>query len=306
MNFVPVVQVALLLGGLGLLGLIAANGRTAWRWMPILLAGFVGVAFAYHVLHPAFALESVRVDPPWAAAALLAVYTAVGASGAFRFTSWPTVVLGTALLGDTAVAAGLALAEPDDARRARLVVAASGASLISPWSGATVLTLGHGPWALSALGLGLALFGLAGGGAPKPAFARPDLGAAWRAGLVPLWMALLTWLFMLGAVSDLVGVALEGLPPMVPGHATAWLGTVAAILGAVGYEPGVALFSQDVILHATQVRGEWLADALRVGGSVGAGLPLLLATRSKLTVGLPLWVGQVLVAVGFLFLRYRV
>ena len=305
MSPIPVLKLATLLGGLGALGLIAANGKRAWAWFPALLAGYLAVAFLYRAVHVSWVFASLRDDPPWLTAALLAVSVAVGASGAVRAASWPGVVLVTALFGDLAAAAGLVLAEKDEGRRARLVLAASGASLLTPWSGASVLAMGHGSWALSGLGLGLAALGLAGGGG-MPTFHKPNLAEAGRSALVPLYMAVLTWMFMLGGVPDRCAGILEGLPIVMPGHATVWTGMVATIFGALGYEPGVALFGRDVLLHGSQLHGAWAADAMRIGASVGGGLPLLLLTKSKLTIGLPLWVAQVLLALGFLWVRYAV
>ncbi|MBM4369724.1 MAG: hypothetical protein FJ102_26170, partial [Deltaproteobacteria bacterium] len=208
------------------------------------------------------------------------------------------------VLGDLLVATGLALCEPDDKRRAKLVLAASGASLLGAASGASAIALGWGGWPIAGLGLALAGIGFVAGGEGaefKPQFApRVALGAA----LVPLWLALVTWLFMLGGVPDLGASFLENLPLTLPGRAPVAATAVAALLGGLGAETGVALFAADLLAHATQVRGEWAPDALRIGVAVGGGLPMLFLTRSRLSVGIPLWVAQVLLALGFVAWRY--
>ena len=296
----PVVKVALLMGALGTTGLILGHFRGAWKWLPVWLCAMTAVAFAIRVLRPAFALDSLVHDAPWLGAAAMAVFLVVGAAGVVRATSWWAVVLGTALVGDLAIAAGLCLAEPDPSRRARLVLAASGASLISPWSGASVLALGHGSLTISALGVLLAAIGFAPGGG-KPTFAPPDTSVTWKAALLAASYAVLIWLFMLGGVPDLAAMGLEAMPPVFPGHATPVLGGLSILAGILGTEPGGALLAQDTVLHATQTRGAWVSDALRVGLSVGAGLPMLVATRSRLSLGITLWLGQVGLALGWLW-----
>ncbi len=300
----PVFRNALALGVIGLLALVLGRAKRAEMWLPIYIVAAAGVAMGLRALHPAFMVESLANDPPWVTGALLAGWSALAATGLVRARAWWAVVLASALLGDLLVATGLALCEPDDRRRARLVLAASGASLLGPASGATALALGWGGLPISALGLGLAALGFAPGG-ERPEFKaelspRGLLGAA----LVPLWLALVTWLFMLGGVPDLGANFLEHLPVTLPGRAPVAAAAVATILGGLGVESGVALFAQDLLLHATQLRGGWAADALRIGVAVGGGLPMLFLTRSRLTVGIPLWVAQVLLALGFVAWRY--
>ncbi len=300
----PVFRNALVLGAIGCLALLLGRTRRAELWLPIYIVAAAGVAMGIRALHPAFLVESLRNDPPWATAALLSGWCVLAATGLVRARAWWAVVLASALLGDLLVATGLALCEPDDKRRAKLVLAASGASLVGPASGATALALGWGGWPLAGLGLALAAVGFAPGG-ERPEFKaefapRQVLGTA----LVPLWLALVTWLFMLGGVPDLGASYLEQLPVTLPGRAPVAAAAVAAIVGGLGVEPGVALFAQDLLRHATQLRGDWAPDALRIGVAVGGGLPMLFLTRSKLTVGIPLWVAQVLLALGFVAWRY--
>lgn len=305
MTLYPVVKIAIVMGGLGAIGGMVARLRAAWWALPIVVLAALGVAFSAHAMRWDFLGASVLWDAPWRSALPLAAWCAFGASGAVRTTSWPGVVVATALLGDVAVATGLAIAEPDASRRARLVLAASGASIIGPWSGATVLTLGHGGLQMSALGLGLALVGFA-SGRGEHRLVRPSLSLAWPAAAVVTSSALLVWLMAVGSVADFASFGLEGLAPLLPGRATEWVGFLAAIAGAVVYEPAAALFLEHALSLATQLRGPWAVDALRIGVSVGAGLPMLLLSGARIRVGLPLWVLQVCIAVGYLAVRYHV
>lgn len=306
MIWYPVVENAVKLGGLASLGLILARTRSAGIWMPMLLAVLIGYAFSIRVIHPGFLLDTLIHDVPWGRAALLGAFCAVGASGMVRVRSWLGVVVGTALVGDMAIAAGLALAEPDPSRRARLIIAASGASLLSPWSGASVLALGHGGLELAGLGLLLAMVGFAGGGALRPEVVKPNLPEAAYVASVCLWLALLAWILALAGVPDFAAGGLESLPPQLPGHATMWTGMFALIVGALGYEPGLSLVASDVMDHATQLRGTWAPDAMRLGFSVGAGLPMLFLAKCKMSVGFPLWVAQALLVLAFLWFRYPI
>lgn len=299
MMLYPVVKAAAVLGGIGILGVLLANLRRAWMWLPGLLGALIAAGFAMQVLDVDFVVESIAVDAPWRLGLVLAAWTAFGASGAIRVTSWPAVVLATALVGDVAVATGLALAEPDPARRARLVVAANGASLIGPASSATTLALGVGGWATAGLGLVLALFGLVGGRGAH-AVQRPDARAAWGPALTVALCVPLVWGMAVGNAIEFIGFGLENLPPLQPGHATPTVGLVAVIAGAIGFEPAVALVAEHALALASALRGPWAADAIRLGVAVGSGLPALVASGSKLTVGLPLWVAQVLAAIAFL------
>lgn len=299
----PVVENAISLGSIASLGLVLARLRSGRVGLPLLLAVLIGYAFMLRVLHPDFIVDSLIHDVPWFRAGLLGIFCALGASGMVRTNSWFATVLGAAMVGNVAIAAGLALVEPNAGRRAKLVVASTGASLLSPWSGVTPLALGYGGLEIAALGLCLAAVGLVWGGSTLPTFAKPNVReGAWTLSLF-VWLAGLAWVFALAGVPDFAASGLESLPPMFPGRATVWLGAVAVILGAIGYEPAVAMVAADVLDHASQLRGAWAADAIRVGLSVGAGLPMLIVTRCQLRVGLPLWLAQVVLALGFLWIR---
>jgi hypothetical protein len=99
-------------------------------------------------------------------------------------------------------------------------------------------------------------------------------------------------------------MGLENLPLVVPVDGAWKIGLVATVAGVLGFEPGVALLGQDILLHATQVRGEWLVSALRVGVALGAGLPMLVATRSSVVAGAPIWAAQVVIGLAWLWWRY--
>ncbi len=301
----PVIELALAMAGVGAIGALLSQLRKAHLVLPVVLVAGLGVAGWYRAIHEAFALDLLLYDAPWPLGLGLAAWAAAGASGFVRARSWPAVVLGAALFGDVAITTGLALAEPDEGRRARLVLAANGASLMAPWSSATTLALGWGGTDAVLLGLALAALGYVGGGT-RPEFARPQVARAWPVALAVVWMVLLTWLMALGNVLDFVSYAMEGLPPLQPGRATPAVGVVAVLAGVVGAEPLNALVAEHSLALATTLRGTWAADALRIGLVVGSGLPALLLSGGRVTTGLPLWVGQVLLALGFLAWRYHV
>lgn len=298
----PAVLTVYVMGGLGAVGLLLANVRGAWAWLSawvLLMAGFAwwNKALAW----PSLA-ESLVYDVPWATVALVAMWTAVGASGVFRPARFLAVALGAACFGSLAACLGLVVAEPDAGRRARLVVAASGAALLTPWGSPASLALGGASSELTALGVVLALVGFTRGGAATR-WSPPDWVAVRNMSLLLVWVVLLVWLMRHGGVPDFLATGLEGLSARLPGRSTLWLGTVASIVGSLVHPAGAALVGGLVVDHATQVRGTWALDALKVGLTVGAGLPALLLTRSRLSVGLPLWVLQVLIAVAFLAAR---
>lgn len=300
---VPAIRNAVALGAAAALGFFLARMPRAHLWLPLYLMALVGLAFALRTLDVRFLIESLIYDPPWLTAGLLAVWCGAAGAGWVRVRSWWAVVLAALVVGDMAVAIGLSLCEPDTSRRARLVLAASGASIVGPWSGASAVALGWGGIEIAALGLVLALVGMSAAGSP-PAVVAPDRQAGLRAAIVPLWLALYTWVFMLGGVPDFVAMGIENIPVLMPEQQSAWLGGLAALLGALGAETALALFAQDVLLHATQVRGLWAVDGFRVGLAVGGGLPLLMATGCRLMVGIPLWTAQVLLSLAFLAWRH--
>ncbi|MBM4366877.1 MAG: hypothetical protein FJ102_11740, partial [Deltaproteobacteria bacterium] len=85
---IPVFRNALALGLIGLLALVLARARRAELWLPIYIVAAAGVAMGLRALHPAFVVESLINDPPWLAAAALAGWSALAATGLVRARSW--------------------------------------------------------------------------------------------------------------------------------------------------------------------------------------------------------------------------
>jgi hypothetical protein len=289
------------LGAYTVLLLLASQPRWARRWLAALFMGGLGLAFYLQALDRRWAVSSFVADAPWVPAVLLALWMANAESGWLRARSWVGVVLATVLLGDRLVAVGLAAAEPDPGRRARLVLAASGASLIGVTSGAAPLVLGWGGAEAVLVGLLMAGVGFAPGGGVERV--RPDGKAAAAALLVPLLGAGITWLAILGGAVELVSQGLEQVPLLPFSHGEL-LVYAAAVLGAVvGDEGFFALIAREVELRALSLRGDTLPMAIRAGLAVGGGLPLLWMTGARLRVGLPLWLLQVAMVAGWLLLR---
>ena len=111
----------------GALAVLGQFPRLRTFFPAFLLVG-VGAGFYLKALDTHWAMSSLAADAPWLAVALLAAWTLHTETAWLRARTWPLVVLLAAIFGDRFVALGLAVAEPDPARRARLVLAASGAS----------------------------------------------------------------------------------------------------------------------------------------------------------------------------------
>lgn len=292
----------LIFGGAGVAAAALAQARGAWKGLPVVLIGLGALAFGAELVDRAWLAESLLLDAPWAAAAALALWAAQARTGWLRARSWPMVVLLTALFGDALIAVGLAAVEPDATRRARLVIAASGASLLTRTGGASSLLLGWGGWEAVGLGVALAAVGWVGGGRGQE-YARPELRVVIAGLLVPLGAAVLAWFVIVGGAADLAARGLESLPLQRPRDypIVALLGSIGC--GTVGDEGVMALLAREVQLRALSIRGDWLAASMRVGLAVGGGLPLLVLTRSRLRVGIPLWLAQAGLAVLWCFLR---
>lgn len=277
-------------------------GKKAALGVAGIVAG-VGVVAAVRDLFAAdWVLLSLLRDLPWGAVAALAAWSALGRSGALASRRWLGVVVLSVVAGDLLAAMGLSLVEPDARRRARLVLAASGASLIGVTSGASALLLGWGGLPMVALGLLLAAVGAARGGegplverTPGAPLAR---GSAWGVGLA-LAAGVLVWLAMVANTTEILAERIEALPLDWPGHARG-ISFVAGLLGgALGDEGAAALLAREVAARSLSVKGAWAVDAVRAGLAIGGGLPLLVLTRSSLRVGVPLWLVQVLLGVGW-------
>jgi hypothetical protein len=296
------VRALLAVGGLAVVGLALANVRHAWLWLGLWVGVTAGFAFHFETVPWAVLGESFLWDIPWLAVVGVAAWMLVGASGMVRPSSFLGTVGTAALLGSMTAWVGAALAEPDEGRRARLVVAGTGAALITPWASPASWTIGVSGFEVALLGLGLALLGFTSGG--KVVRVAPSWPEVARAALLLVWLVLLVWLLRQAGLPDFIATGLEGLEVRLPGRATLWLGTVASIVGSLFHPAGAALLAGVVFEHASQLRGVWAQEALRIGLTVGAGLPALLLTRAKFTVGFPLWMLQVFAAVGYLVWRH--
>lgn len=290
----------------GLVGLVVAaagNARRGRAFYPLVVLAGVAGAYWLEIVDRAWALRSLTQDAPWIAVAALALWTAQGEAAWLRTRSWLGVVVLTALFGDVLVAAGLAAAEPDPARRARLVVAASGASLIGWTSGASALMLGPGGWEVALLGLALAAIGFAPGGAHRAETARPAPGRVALALVVPLCGGLFAWLMDVSGVTEIVAQGLEQLPNVLPRLHRLAVVAPSLVGGAIADEGLVALTARQILERGLSLRGDWAADAMRVGLAVGGGLPLLVVTGSRLRTGLPLWAAQAAIVLLWAWLR---
>lgn len=284
--------------------------RRVYLWL-VLVPVALGAFLALDMLQVSW-LPGILADVPWLSALILLVWTVQARAGWVRVSGWPAAVALAAVGGDLLVATGLAVSEPDPARRARLVVAASGASLIGPLGGGATLILGPGGPSLWALGLALALVGLVGGkpglsitgpveGGPVGGW-RTLLGKAW---LPPVVAALAAWMAILGGGLEGVADGLEELPWWLPGQERLVVAAGGLLLGMLGDEGGMAMVARaaleramglDISTRIPGADGTWAWDAVRVGLSVGGTLPLLFLTKSRMKTGLPLWLLQILLA----------
>ncbi len=274
-------------------------------WWGALLGGLVtlGVPAIRDVFDLRWPTDMLVLDVPWSSIGLVAL---LGASpwlgsrlaprlGAVwtRVPSWPLVVLAAALAGDLLVAGAVTLLESDPKRRARLVLAASGASLAGLAGGAPLL-LGHGhvEGALLAVLLTLPAF-VAGRGAELGA-TEPYRTASGRHVIAfSAAAALVGFTANVGGTTELFATVLENLDFV---HATTWRWHVVGaglVGGAFGDEGLYALVARDAFARALSLRGSGMLDTLRASLVVAGGLPLLYLTRSSLKVGVPLWVAQV-------------
>ncbi len=287
---------AIIAGVLALVLGVAAQFRWARLTLPFLFLIACGVLTRFKMLDRGWALESLRLDASWGVGVPLIAWTMIAALGLIRLSGWPATVLIGAVLGDRFAAMGLVLGEADTGRRARLVLAASGASLIGLTGGPAALVLGFGGWRTAVLGGVLALVGWAG---PPLANVVREPGLPRQAGLAVLSgviAVLAGWILMVGGSADLIAQGIEEAPLFLP---RAWKLTcfAGAVLAGVITDEGVAAMAA----HATFERGLDLMtsvpkDVVRVGIAVGGGLPLLLLTGSRLRVGVPLWLCQVAIA----------
>lgn len=291
-----IVRNALALGGTAALLAGASQVPRLRAFLPVLALSGVVLALVLGALDRRWALASLGADAPWLGGGLLALWSLHAGSGWLKPRAWGVVVLVAALLGDRFVALGLAAAEPDAGRRARLVLAASGASLVGPVGSAAALGLGWGGLEVAVLGLLAAGVGFARApgtaerGAPRPA----------PADLLPALAAVLgVWLATLGGGLEFAAQGLERLPllfPRVHGPLTALAGALAGVLGDEGF---LGLGVAGLLDRAGGIHDDLARQRLLAGLALGGGLPLLVLTRSSLRVGLPLWLLQLLLLLGW-------
>lgn len=281
-----------------------AGAVPALRWWGYLsvVAGAIGVGFLLGVLDARWVVESLGADLPWGGVGALLLWSLLARSGVLRPRGWPAAVGLAALAGDLFVATALAATETDSRRRARLVLAASAASLVGPAGGAGALALGWGGWELAAVGLGLALVGVVGGetGVRRGPVDRSALPFA---AAVALGAGVMAWLAAASGALDFLAQGIERAPLEFPDEQGALVVGVGLLLGAFGDEGTIALCFQGALDRALSVREPMVAPWLMAGLGIGNGLPLLVATRSSLRVGLPLWLLQGIGVLAWAWLR---
>ena len=274
-------------------------------WWGALLGGTVtlGAPAIRDVMDLGWPTEVWVHDVPWSGIALVALLGAAPwlgtrlaprlASPWTRLPSWPLVVIAAAFAGDLLVAGALCLLESDPRRRARLVLAASGASLAG-MAGSAPLLLGHAhiQGLLLAGTLALPAFVL-GRGTYAPA-SEPYRTASGRHALAfTAGAALVGAAANVAGTTELFATVMENLDFV---HATTWRWHVVGaglVGGALGDEGLYALVAREAFARALSLHGSDMVDTLRASLVVAGGLPLLYLTRSSWKAGLPVWLAQV-------------
>lgn len=290
---------ALIAGGMSLVvGFLALFPR-AHKALPFVFLACCAVLTHFAMLDRAWALESLESDADWAVGARLIGWMMISALGLVRLSGWSVTVAVAAVLGDRFAALGLVAGEADPRRRARLVLAASGASLLG-WTGSPVgLTLGWGGWPTVGLALALAAVGWV--GRPAAVLVREPGRPfpAVMAGLAGAFAVLVGWMWMVGGTAEWVATAIEQAPLLLPRAWRAVLAVGGVLGGALTDEGVAAMVGRAVFDRSLEVLTRVPVDAVRAGIAVGGGLPLLVLTRSSLRVGLPLWAVQVALVVAW-------
>ena len=292
---------ALVGGAVGLTALLLPIRRIE-PIVPVLTLIAAGIASWRGVLHPGWALSSLQMDAPWGLALLWGLWAAQARSGWLRAGGWGGAVIGGATVGDLTTATALVAGEPDPARRARLVLAASGASLIGV-GGAAPLILGWGGPRAALLGIALALIGFVPGPMALTA-RRPDLRQIGLALPAALCVAILAWLAAASHLLEFAALQVEPLPNRYPGWVRPMAMLPALLLGILTDEGAGAIAAQSILDRAFNLQGDWARQMSVVGLAVGGGLPMLVLTRSSLRVGLPLWLAQAAVATAWVALGW--
>ncbi len=279
--------------GLGFLG----HFRGVYRFLPLAFLAVCGVLTYYKMLDRAWALESLRLDADWVTGARLIGWMMVSGLGLVRLTGWPATVAVGAILGDRFAALGLVSGEPDPARRARLVLAASGASLLGLTGGPAVLVLGWGGWRTVALGLVLATVGWVGAPVANVVREAGKPATALLAGLAGATAVAAAWVMIVGGTAEQLALGLEQVPLFLP---RAWRAVVCfagILLGVLSDEGTGAMLARATLDRGLDLMTNVPKDVIRAGLAVGGGLPLLFLTRSRLRVGIPLWALQVVLVI---------
>ena len=256
-----------------------------------LVAICVGIGFWRWNLDARWAGSSFVQDIPWKTVLKLALWAGLSRAGGLKIQGWVGAVLGGILIGDLAVAVSLAYHEPDAGRRARLALAASGASLAGR-AGAATLVLGWEP-KVAALGLVLALLGYVGGsfkveGAPPRSLREGGLGA-----LSALGAGVIVWLLSAGGNLEFAALQVEGFPGTKPGMER-WLTVGPSLLLGLFFDEGAAAMAvQGVLDRALSVKADWALQSMMAGVGVGGGLQTLLIAKGDLKIGLSLLLIQI-------------
>lgn len=272
---------------------IAVLFRPFHRFLPFFFLTCCAALRYLEMLDRSWALESLKMDADWVVGVQLVGWMIVSGLGLVRLSGWPLTVAVAAVLGDRFAAIGLVSGEADPARRARLVLAASGASLIGLTGGPAVLVLGWGGWNTVALALVLAAVGWV--GAPVASMVREagKPATALLAGIAGATAVLAAWVLMVGGTAEYMAVAVEQVPLLLPRAWRMFLTGFAVLMGSVADEGAGAMALRATFDRSLEVMTRVPLDVMRAGLAVGGGLPLLFLTGSRLRTGLPLWGLQV-------------
>ncbi len=293
----PAVRNALIAGGLALAFGFTAQVRKAHAALPLVFLAACAVLTYFKMLDRSWALESLQLDADWRVGAPLVGWMVVSGLGLVRISGWPATVAVAAVLGDRFAALGLVAGEADPKRRARLVLAASGASLVGFTGGPASLVLGWGGWRTVLLGLVLAAVGWAGAPLAKVVREGGRPASAVLAGVAGVSAILVGWVVMVGGTAELLSLGLEQAPLVLPRAWRAVCAFGAVLLGVLVDEGGAAMIARATLDRGLDLLTTVPTDLLRAGIAVGGGLPLLVLTRSRLRTGVPLWLLQVVIVV---------
>lgn len=286
---------ALIAAALGLSLGFAAHFRRLHRFLPLVFLAACGVLTYFKMLDRAWALESLRLDADWVVGAQLIGWMMVSGLGLVRLSGWPATLAVAAVLGGRFAALGLVAGEADPRRRARLVLAASGASLIGLTGGPASLVLGWGGWRTVALGLVLATVGWVGAPLANVVREAGKPATAVLAGVAGASAVLAAWVMTVGGTAEQMSFGIEQAPLYLP---RAWRAVDcfgALLVGVIADQGAGAMLMHAVLDRGLDVMTNVPRDVIRAGLAVGGGLPLLFLTGSRLSVGIPLWIGQVLI-----------